>query len=305
MTPKKEKAVPTPEKRQNGTPKSLILDIANREPHVNICHDLDCPMNKSPMECGYEAAMRLKAAHSKTSKKKLFSDSREDVTHVGEKIQSLTKEVTPSKSMQMPEINWDALFLLKASLTQLKLVQVTMMTKITLKMRIIMYQKQVKMIHGVIKETESEGSNEGYKTKDVNRTQQIEMMSQTSNESVSFSGTEAASASAEMEPNETKLLPAEKQNSEKSADESSDGEEKNNGKESDTDGSNTNGADANEGSNAGSGDIDETKDTLTSIESSRPDDSSEGSLGGFIEEIEVPPKIIDCVTVHNSDKEEG
>ena len=56
-------------------------------------------MNKPPMGCEYEADMRLKAAHSETSKKKLFTDSSEDVTPAGEKIQSPTKEVTPSKSM--------------------------------------------------------------------------------------------------------------------------------------------------------------------------------------------------------------
>ena len=283
-------------------------------------------MNKSPMACGYEAAMRLKAAHSKTSKNKLFSDSREDVTHAGEKIQSPTKEVTPSKSMQMPEINWDALLGKRQNDYTVFILGKPYMIKVTegddddkdntknednyapeTSENDLETGKLENTENGVIKETESEGSNEGDKTKDVNRTQQIEMMNQTSNESVSFSDTEAASASAsvEMEPNETKLLPAEQQNSEKSADESSDGEEKNNGKESDTDGSNMNGADANKGCNADDGDIDETKDTLTSVESSRPDDSSEGSLGGFIEEIEVPPKIIDCVTVHDSDEETG
>ena len=160
--------------------------------------------------------------------------------------------------------------------------------------------------NGVIKETESEGSNEGDKTKDVNGTKQIEMMNQTSNESISLSNTEAASASAstsaEKETNETGLLPAEKQNIEKSAGESSDGEEKNKARESDTEGSNVTGANADKGSNADGADIDETKDTITSMESSRPDDSSERSPGGFIEEIEVPPKIIDCVTVHDSDR---
>ena len=159
----------------------------------------------------------------------------------------------------------------------------------------------------IIKETETEGSNEGDKTKDVNRIEQIEMMNQTSNESISLSDTEVASASAsvEMETDETGLLTAEKQNIQKSADESSDGEGKNKARESDTEGSNVTGADANKGSNTDGADIDETKDTITSMESSRPDNSSEGSPGGFIEEIEVPPKIIDWVTLHNSDEEEG
>ena len=79
VTLKEEKDVTTPEKRQNGTPKSPVLDLGERKPQANICHELNCPMNKPSMGCGYEADMRLKAAHSKTSKKKLFTDSSEDV----------------------------------------------------------------------------------------------------------------------------------------------------------------------------------------------------------------------------------